>query len=150
MQIVQVKIPCTDLRVSVPWYKALLELDHHREFVEEGEVAGVVLGHADGWVLGLRLRTRVPGEPKFPGFDLLSLSVDDRAGLEEIRARATSLGSQIGDIVDRGTDGLAMDVFDPDGTAIRFLTPSELGGAGFIGVEFREGEPPTIYNERRL
>jgi len=150
MQIVQVKIPCTDLRISARWYKALLELDHHREFVEDGEVAGVVLVHHDGWVLGLRLRTKVPGEPTFPGFDLLSLSIDDRVGLETIKARATSLGSRVGDIVERGTDGLALDVFDPDGTAIRFLTPSEPEGAGFIGVEFREGEPPTFYKERRL
>lgn len=150
MQIVQVKIPCTDLRVSARWYKALLDLDHHREFVEDGEVAGVVLVHSDGWVFGLRLRTRVPGEPRFPGFDLLSLSVEDRVGLETIRARAASLGSQVGDIVDRGTDGLALDVFDPDGTAIRFLTPAEPEGAGFLGVEFREGGPPTFYKVRRL
>jgi len=49
-----------------------------------------------------------------------------------------------------GTDGLALDVFDPDGTKIRFLTPSEPEGAGFVGVELREGEPPTFYKERRL
>ncbi|MEP7092143.1 MAG: hypothetical protein ABI776_18725, partial [Nocardioidaceae bacterium] len=127
-----------------------LGLDHHREFVEVGEVAGVVLSHPDGWVLGLRLRTRVPGSPAFPGFDLLSLSVDDRAGLEAIRATATSLGGRVSDIFDRGTDGLALDVFDPDDTVIRFLTPSQPEGARFTGVEFHDGGSPTFYTERRL
>jgi catechol 2,3-dioxygenase-like lactoylglutathione lyase family enzyme len=150
MNIVQVKIPCTDLRVSAAWYTALLDLTHHREFVEEGEVAGVVLAHAEGWVLGLRLRTRVPGQPDFPGFDLFSLSVEDRAELEAVRTRATSLGFRVGDLLDRGTDGPALDVFDPDGTAIRFLTPGTPGGTGFVGVEFQEGGPPTFYGERRV
>jgi len=150
MEIVQVKIPCTELPISARWYKALLDLDHHREFVEDGEVAGVVLAHSDGWVLGLRLRSRVPGRPAFPGFDLLSLSVDSREALEAIQVRATNLGGPVSDIVDRGTDGLALDVFDPDGTAIRFLTPSQPEGAGFVGVEFHEGSPPTFYSDRRL
>ena len=150
VKIIQVKIPCTDLRISARWYTALLDLDHHREFVEDGEVAGVVLSHPDGWVLGLRLRTRVPGSPAFPGFDLLSLSVEDRAALEAIRATAVRLGGRVGDIADRGTDGFAMDVFDPDGTAIRFLTPSHPEGARFAGVEFHDGGPPTFYTERRL
>ena len=92
----------------------------------------VVPGPPTGGGLGLRLRTKGPGEPQFPGFGLLSLSGDDRVGLEAIRARATSLGSQIGDIVDRGTDGLALDVFDPDGTVIRFLTPSAPEGQGSL------------------
>lgn len=148
MNIVQVKIPCTDLRVSAAWYSALLDLKHHREFVEEGEVAGVVLAHSEGWVLGLRLRTRVP--PTFPGFDLLSLSVEDRVGLEAVKARATSLGGQVSDIIDRGTDGPALDVFDPDGTAIRFLVPGTPETAGFVGVEFQQGSEPTFYDERRV
>jgi catechol 2,3-dioxygenase-like lactoylglutathione lyase family enzyme len=150
MNIVQVKIPCTDLRLSAAWYSALLDLEHHREFVEEGEVAGVVLAHPDGWVLGLRLRTRVPGEPAFPGFDLLSLSVRDRGELEALRARAATLGGRTGDIFDRGADGPGLDVFDPDGTAIRFLAPGTGQWAGFVGVEFNEGRPPTFYDQRRL
>lgn len=152
MNIVQVKIPCTDLRVSAAWYSALLDLMHRREFVEEGEVAGVVLAHSDGWFLGLRLRTRVPGQPAFPGFDLLSLSVEDRLELERVQARATTLGGRVSGIIDRGTDGPALDVFDPDGTAIRFLAPGapEAEAAGFVGVEFRQGSPPVFYDERRV
>ncbi|MEO8830353.1 hypothetical protein [Lapillicoccus sp.] len=120
------------------------------EFVEEGEVAGVVLAHPEGWVLGLRLRTRVPGQPALQGFDLLSLSVKDRVELEAVKARATSLGGRVSDIFDRGTDGPGLDVFDPDGTAIRFLAPGTPEATGFVGVEFRQGSPPTFYNERRV
>ncbi|MEO7421613.1 MAG: VOC family protein [Ornithinibacter sp.] len=150
MKIVQVKIPCTDLRVSAAWYSALLGLKHHREFVEEGDVAGVVLLHSDGWVLGLRLRTRVPGQPVLEGFDLLSLSVEDRVELEAVKARAMSLGGWVSDIIDRGEDGPALDVFDPDGTAIRFLAPGTPDAAGFVGVEFQQDRPPTFYDERRV
>ncbi len=150
MNIVQVKIPCSDLRVSASWYSALLDLKLRREFVEHGEVAGVVLAHCEGWVLGLRLRTRVPGQPAFPGFDLLSLSVQDLPELERVQARATTLGGRVSDILDRGTDGPALDVFDPDGTAIRFLAPGAPEAAGFVGVEFRQGRPPIFYNERRI
>lgn len=150
MKIVQVKIPCTDLRVSAGWYSALLGLKHHREFVEEGEVAGVVLAHPEGWVLGLRLRTRVPGQPAFQGFDLFSLSVEDRGELEAVKARATSLGGRVSKIIDRGSDGPALDVFDPDGTAIRFLSPGTPETVGFVGVEFQQGLPPTFYDERRV
>lgn len=150
MDIVQVKIPCTDLRVSAPWYSALLNLEHHREFVEEGEVAGVVLAHPEGWVLGLRLRRRVPGQPNFSGFDLFSLRVNDRVELEAVKARATDLGGGVSHFIDRGGDGPAFDVFDPDGTAIRFLAPGAANETGFVGVEFQKSGPPTFYGERRL
>lgn len=150
MNIVQVKIPCTDLRVSAAWYSALLELDYHREFVEQGEVAGVVLAHSEGWVLGLRLRTRVPGQPSFQGFDLFSVSVENPGQLEAVKARATSLGGRVSDIINRGTDGPALDVFDPDGTAIRFLAPGARRVPTFVGVEQQQGGPPTFYDQRRL
>lgn len=56
------------------------------------------------------------------------------------------------DIIDRGTDGPALDVFDPDRTAIRFLAPGapEAEAARFVGVEFRQGGPPILYDEHRF
>ena len=97
----QIKIPVSELQRSVDWYCALLGVRLHREFVEEDELAGAVLLHPAGFVISVRLRSRVPGNPYFPGFDLFSLGVESIADLEELRARATSLGSPRSDIVDR-------------------------------------------------
>jgi len=96
------------------------------------------------------LRSRVPGQPKLSGFDLFSLGVQDRAELEAVRTRATDLGGRVSDLIDRGADGPALDVFDPDGTAIRFLASGAGNETGFVGVEFQRSGPPIFYDERRL
>jgi len=146
----QIKIPVSELQRSVDWYCALLGVRLHREFVEEDELAGAVLLHPAGFVISVRLRSRVPGNPYFPGFDLFSLGVESIADLEELRARATSLGSPRSDIVDRGTDGYHLDIFDPDGTAIRFITPGDAQGPAFAGVVFDGHGAPTFYEKPRL
>jgi catechol 2,3-dioxygenase-like lactoylglutathione lyase family enzyme len=44
----QIKVPVTDLQCSVDWYRQLLGLELHREFVEGGRLVGAVLRHQTG------------------------------------------------------------------------------------------------------
>lgn len=147
----QVKVPVTDLQRSVNWYRALLGMQLIREFVEEGALAGATIAHRHaGFVIGLRLRDRIDSRPSMPGFDLFSLEV---AGLDDLRAlsdHCDELGVNHGEIFDRGPDGHHLDVEDPDGTVIRFLTPPEPDAPAFTGVSFDEAGRPSFYDTPRL
>lgn len=132
------------------WYASLLGLELHREFVENGYLAGAVLSHPAGFVISVRLRSLVPGAPSFAGFDLFSLGVAGRDDLELLQSRARELGAAHGEIVDRGMDGLHLDIADPDGTLVRFLTPPAVDGAGFVGLSFDDNGLPTFYSDPLL
>jgi hypothetical protein len=123
-----------------------------REFVEDGQVVGAVLSPRAGgdFVLSVRLRDYIPGHPQMPGFDLLSLRVADVAALREVIERCGEVGAVHGEIVDRGSDGHHLDVTDPDGTNIRFLTHGAPDGPRFAGVVFAADEPPSFYDQPRL
>lgn len=154
----QIKIPVTELARSVRWYTRLLGLHLHREFVEQGTLAGAVMSHPGGFVLSVRLRDLVPGQPAFGGFDLFSLGVSDRTDLDALAAGANTLGSAHSGIVDRGVDGYHLDVADPDGTMIRFLAPADadsatqvgVDGVGFVGVSLDGQNAPTFYATPRI
>ena len=150
--ICQVKVPVTDVERSARWYSALLGLRLVREFVEEGDVAGAVLADqgGGGFVISVRHRERIPGRPEMPGFDLFSLRVQDLESLHALVARCEELGAAHGDLVDRGSDGHHLDVTDPDGTNIRFLTPGAPDAPLFAGIVFSEDGPPTFYDQPRL
>lgn len=149
--ICQVKVPVTDLERSARWYMELLDLRLVREFVEDGGVVGAVLAPTTpGFVISVRLRNRIPGHPQMPGFDLFSLRVPDVDALHALTRRCDELGADHGEIVDRGTDGHHVDVTDPDGTNIRFLTPGSDDAPDFAGVVFEPDAPPSFYTESRL
>jgi len=150
-RILQVKVPVTDLGRSVAWYRAVFELDLVREFVDDGGLAGAVLSNAGRDLLvGLRRRDAVPGAPSFPGFDLFSLGVDSRAELERMAARLDALGVPHGPITDRGSDGAAMDVPDPDGTVVRLLSPFAADAPAFVGIDLSGPGAPVFYDRPRL
>ena len=154
----QIKIPVTDLARSVRWYGALFGLRLHREFVEQGVLAGAVLAHPSGFVLSVRLRERIPGSPLLAGFDLFSLGVSSRDDLEVVAAQAHRLSSECSEIVDRGVDGYHLDVADPDGMMIRLLAPPNdksaiqrgIDPAHFVGVSFDSAAVPSFYGVPRL
>lgn len=151
MRLSQVKIPVTDLRRSVSWYRELLDLGLWREFVEHGVLSGAVLADANQDLrIGLRLREVIPGTPAFPGFDLFSLAVDSLDELGAVVARCDDLGLAHGDVTTRGADDAIVDVPDPDGTVIRFVYLSPERERGFAGVDLRSDRPPTSYGTSRL
>lgn len=150
--IQQIKVPVTDLQRSVSWYRSLLELELLREFVEGGVLRGAVLGDRDaGYLIGLRHRDAIPGRPScLAGFDLFSLALVSLPALEALAARCDHLGIPHGGLQERGPDGTQLDVPDPDGTVIRFLSPFAEDAPAFGGVEFHDDGTMTFYNTPRL
>ncbi|WP_203886294.1 VOC family protein [Planotetraspora kaengkrachanensis] len=145
----QVKLPVSDLQRSVTWYRSLLGLELGWEFVEQGVVRGAVLvDRATGLLIGLRDRTVIPGQPSLTGFDAFSLGVPSVEALHKLRDRCEQLGFAHADLMDRGPGGWQLDVPDPDGTVVRFLSP--LANSGFRGVEFFTDGTMAFYDEPRL
>lgn len=147
----QVKVPVSDLQRSVDWYRKAFGLRLGWEFVEDGQVAGAVLtDEGSRYLIGLRRRDLVPGEPAFVGFDLFSLGVGSVEALEAVAKRLDDLGIAHDPPFDRGPGGgVQLDVPDPDGTVVRILTPFG-ESAPFTGVEFHPDGPPTFYETPRL
>jgi len=147
----QVKIPVTDLQRSVLWYCRAFDLRLGWEFTEQGAVRGAVLtDRASRFLIGLRHREVIPGKPAFPGFDLFSFGVASVETLETLAQRFDSLGIAHDPLFDRGPGGgVQLDVPDPDGTVIRFLSPFG-EHPEFMGLEFHADGPPTVYHTPRL
>lgn len=151
LAIRQVKIPVTDLQRSADWYRAMFDLLLVREFVEDGELAGVALvDRSVSYVIGLRLSDRVHGAPDLAGFDLVSIAVAGRDDLVAALARADALGVRHGDINDRGPDGYQVDVTDPDGLEVRLLTLPDTDAMQFMGLSFSSSGTPEPYTTPRL
>jgi catechol 2,3-dioxygenase-like lactoylglutathione lyase family enzyme len=149
LQILQVKIPVTELRSSATWYRDLLDLEVAMEFEEDGAVRGVVLANrAAGFVIGLRERDRCESKPVLAGFDVVAFELESRESVEALVTRCDERGLEHTEIQDRGDFGVALDVPDPDGTVLRFIAGSHIG-ADFVGMEFGAG-PPTFYDVPRM
>jgi catechol 2,3-dioxygenase-like lactoylglutathione lyase family enzyme len=149
--IKQVKVPVSDLQRSVEWYSKVFDLRLTWEFVEDGAIRGAVLTDEDeSFLIGLRHRDVIPGQPAFPGFDLFSFAVASVSVLEDLARRFDQMGIDHGPLIDRGPGGgVQLDVPDPDGTVIRFLSP--LGEhPPFMGIEFHADAVPTFYDTPRL
>lgn len=146
----QVKVPVSDLQRSSSWYRELFELELMREFVEDGVLRGATLvDRGTGWLIGLRDR-EVVGRSDLAGFDLFSLGVASPEALQRLAERCDRLGVAHGDLLDRGPDGIQLDIPDPDGTVIRCLSPFDDQGPAFAGVEFHADGTMTFYAEPRL
>ncbi|NED96574.1 VOC family protein [Phytoactinopolyspora alkaliphila] len=151
VRIQQVKVPVSDLQRSVTWYRSLLGLDLMREFIEEGEPTGAVLVDREaGFLIGLRRRDAVSGSPRFPGFDLFTMGLSSVEALDELAAHCDDVGIEHGELLDRGPDGTQLDIPDPDGTVIRFLSPLGDDGPAFAGVELSAAGQMTFYSTPRL
>ena len=116
-----VKLPVTDLARSLEWYRSRLAYQVQIEFVEQGTLMGCVLAHpAGGPDLGLRLdpdRARAAA-----GFDYFAIGVPDKAALEALAERLTSLGEQQAGVHFATIGWILPHSHDPDGHEIRFYT----------------------------
>jgi len=76
--------------------------------------------------------------------------VERRLGKLSLARRFDQMGIAHGPLIDRGPgSGVQLDVPDPDGTVIRFLSP--LGEhPPFMGIEFHADGGPTFYDTPRL
>ena len=146
--IVQVTIPVSDLGRSAAWYRDLLGLEYVREFVSDGQVTGNALADWEaGYLIALRLRSTTAAPADLRGEHPVILEANGPDAAERIRARAVARGI-------RSTSGVHADAswteyLDPDGIAVR-VVHSLSGPRGFMGVEFRTGEEPALYDVPRL
>jgi catechol 2,3-dioxygenase-like lactoylglutathione lyase family enzyme len=139
-RIRQVKLPVGDLERSTRWYRQALDLDLAAEFCEGGVLRGVALADREtGFVIALRERTTIPGEPSVEGLDVFALEVESLEALDVLIARWDELGIEHTDLLDSGVYGKALDLFDPDGVRVRFLCGNPIGQGGFHGFDFADG-----------
>ncbi|MFJ4653406.1 antibiotic biosynthesis monooxygenase [Nocardia sp. NPDC088792] len=131
-----IKLPVTDLERSTDWYRAVLgarrlpELDHRRG---DGTLFAVILD-VPGLPGRLELRLDPPMAQALKGYDLLTLSVADRAAIDDWAARLDALGIPHSPPI-VALVGWLLVVGDPDGLRLRFYSAQPHGlGAG--AVEF--------------
>jgi catechol 2,3-dioxygenase-like lactoylglutathione lyase family enzyme len=147
--IAQVKLPVTDLAVSVAWYRRLLDLRLWVEIVEDDVLRGAGLIDPRGrFNISLRDRSVCASQPDLNGFDVVAFLPASRSVLDQLVARCDRLGIGHGGVVDT-PGGQLLDVPDPDGTVLRFYhftAPTD----GFTGVQFRDGRHVGTYHTPRL
>lgn len=147
----QAKIPVTDLARSVPWYRALLDLELLAEFVEQGVLRGAALIDRDGgYVIALRDREASASRPYLSGFDLFGFRVSSPEALHQLMQRWDRLNVAHGEIQDRGLSLLGVDVADPDGTVLRFLCFGDPLPETFTGVDFGDGGEISYYDTPKI
>jgi catechol 2,3-dioxygenase-like lactoylglutathione lyase family enzyme len=125
-------VPVSDLARSAAWYRDLLGLDYVREFGDGERVTGCgLVDWSAGYMIALRLRSTIAGEPDLRGEHPIIVSAADAAAAERIRARAEALGiPSTGGI---HADGTWLEFLDPDGIALRVVHSAD-GPQGFLGV----------------
>jgi len=148
-RIYHVKIPVTDVAASARWYSRLLDMRLAMEFVEDDALRGVELAQpATGIRIALRDRAHSSSNPALSGFDLIAFEMKSLQALEAFAERCDRMA--VGNTgVHRFEGGAAMDVADPDGTAIRFHYAT--GRPPFVGVHSQAGTTTyTLYDVPEL
>jgi catechol 2,3-dioxygenase-like lactoylglutathione lyase family enzyme len=131
-RILAVAIPVSDLARSAAWYRDLLDLEYVREFSDGERVTGCGLADWTAhYMIALRLRSTVTGEPDLRGEHPIVLEAADPAAAARIRARAEALGIPV--TSGEHLDGTWLEFPDPDGIALRVIH-SAAGPRGFLGV----------------
>lgn len=116
-----VKLPVTDVAVSLQWYERVLELRQSLEFREDGRLMGVILRDAEGR-MSLGLRREPERAAALKGYDPVAFAVATLAGLEACRHRLDDLGEPHGGIVTGHYGSVLVGLHDPDGIELRFYT----------------------------
>ena len=102
-KIRHVRVPVTDLRRSAGWYRRLLDLELVGEFVEQGELRGIVLVDKTGaYGIALRDREYCASRPDLAGFDAFALEADDLETLRQLARRCDELGIAHNGVQDPG------------------------------------------------
>jgi catechol 2,3-dioxygenase-like lactoylglutathione lyase family enzyme len=115
------KLPVRDLTRSIEWYASRLGYQVVIEFRKHDRRTGVTMMHPDGGpALGLTLdpdRARAAA-----GFDYFSISVPDKAHLDQLAAHLTALGEEHGGVHFATIGWILPLVHDPDGHEVRFYS----------------------------
>ncbi|MBH0776327.1 VOC family protein [Nocardia bovistercoris] len=141
------KLPVSDLRRSIDWYRTRLGYDVGIEFHEKGILMGVAMHHPDG---GPMIALRLDPEKAIAaaGFDYFSIGVPDRTALEALAAHLADLGESHAGVHFATIGWILPELHDPDGHEIRFYTiesHTELGDQRLVVADpretAREGDP---------
>ncbi|GII80102.1 glyoxalase [Sphaerisporangium rufum] len=116
-----VKLPVSDLRASIDWYRRVLRLDVAIEFVEEGVLRGVAMADPGGTLL-IALREDAGRAAGLRGFDPLALGVPRLDDLKEWAAHLDAAGVTHSGIAAGSAGRLIAGLTDPDGIEIRLYT----------------------------
>lgn len=122
-----VKIPVTDLRRSLDWYRQVFGLRPAMQFRDADGVVRGLVGDVPGLgatTVGLRVNAAAAEGSR--GFDPVSFAVRDRAGLEAWAAHLDDLGVRHSPLIEASIGWLL--VFDdPDGLSLHLYTWAEHG-----------------------
>ncbi|MEU8251567.1 VOC family protein [Nonomuraea sp. NPDC048916] len=116
-----VKLPVSDVRKSLEWYRRVLRLDVAIEFVEAGVLRGVALRDPAGTVM-LALREEPRLAAGLSGFDPVALGVPTLEALRAWADHLDALGERHGKIAEGSVGWLISGLTDPDGIEIRLYT----------------------------
>ncbi|MPZ79184.1 MAG: hypothetical protein GEV28_01795 [Actinophytocola sp.] len=110
----------------------MLGLEYVREFGDDERVTGCSLADWTArYLIGLRLRATMPGEPDLRGEHPIIVEAADAAAAARVRARAEASG--IPSTGGTHADGTWLEFLDPDGIAVRVIHDAA-GPRTFLGV----------------
>jgi catechol 2,3-dioxygenase-like lactoylglutathione lyase family enzyme len=115
------KLPVSDLARSLAWYESRLGYRLDAEFVEQGTLMGVAMGHPHGGPQ-LALRLNPDKAAAAAGFDYFAIGVPDKPALVALAERLTALGEQHAGVHFATIGWILPMLHDPDGHEIRFYT----------------------------
>lgn len=137
-----VKLPVTDVVRSRDWYRRVLGLHTHLEFVEDGVLMGVAL-RDPGETVDIALRRDPVRAAALAGFDPIALRVPTPGDLDAWRRRLDDLGESHGGIIAGHAGRVIVGLHDPDGIEVRLYQPADLQPTDGQPAEFQptDGQP---------
>ena len=146
--VLLVTIPVSDIAASARWYRDVLQLEYVREF-RAGEAVfacGLVDPRAE-YGIQLRLRDATPAHPDLRGVHPVVLRVAGSAALDAVfdRLRREGFSPTRGE----HSDGAWVEVLDPDGIVLRFMSDVPRGTT-FIGYQFEGEALVTMYDQPKI
>lgn len=120
------KLPVADLERSLAWYESRLGYESRMEFVEDGVLMGVAMGHPNGGP-DLALRRDPERARAAAGFDFFAIGIPGKEAIDALATHLSELGEHHAGVHRTPVGWILPGACDPDGHDIRFYTvPLEL------------------------
>lgn len=124
------KLPVSDIGRSLAWYESRLGYTTTNEFVEDGVLMGIAMGHPNGGP-GMAIRLDPARAEAAAGFDYFAIGVPGKDAIDALAAHLTSMGETHAGVLRTPVGWVLPGAHDPDGHEIRFYTvPIEVPNGG--------------------